>query len=258
VKNNRTETQDRAAAVWGRKSRRLWWAGLGLLGVLAGCSNQSVKESLIGGGTKQVTVEYPLDGFLPHPELLYSGATGQPGLVYFKPGFSFSNYNAILLDPVTIVSDPTSDLGTATAKQRETLANLYYSDLYNALKPHCNLVRRPGPATLRVKFALTDAKTSNGTVKTLATYTPYVMVAYKVGSVAFNGGAGYFSGTATSEAYATDSQTNELLWQGADKRAGAVALIQNTTNSWNDVDNAMKAWSQQVLTRLQAQGACQS
>jgi Protein of unknown function (DUF3313) len=82
------------------------------------------------------------------------------------------------------------------------------------------------------------------------------MIAYKAGSVAFNGGAGYFSGTATSEAYATDSKTNELLWQGADKRAGSVALVQNTTNSWNDVDNAMKDWSQQALTRLQALGAC--
>jgi hypothetical protein len=95
------------------------------------------------------------------------------------------------------------------------------------------------PGTLRLTVALTDAKTSNGTVKTLATYTPYVMIAYKAGSVAFNGGAGYCSGTATSEAYATDSKTNELLWQRADKRAGSVASVQNTINSWNDVDNAM-------------------
>jgi len=256
VMSNASKTRYRPATVPGKQSRRLRVALL-VLGV-AGCSNQAATQAVVGGGTKQVTVEYPLDGFLPHPELLYAGGAGQPGLVYFKPGFSFTNYNAILLDPVTIVSDPNSDLATASPKQRETLANLYYSELYNALKPHCNLVRHAGPGTLRLTVALTDAKTSNGTVKTLATYTPYVMIAYKAGSVAFNGGAGYFSGTATSEAYATDSRTNDLLWQGADKRAGSVALVQNTTNSWNDVDNAMKDWSQQALTRLQALGACRS
>jgi hypothetical protein len=256
--NNAKETRYRTDTVAAKQSRCLRLALLGLLAAATGCSNQAVNEAVVGGGTKQVAVEYPLDGFLPRPELLYAGAPGQPGLVYFTPGFSFANYHAILLDPVTIVSGSSSDLTSASPKQREALANLYYSELYQALKPHCNLVRHPGPGTLRLTVALTDAKTSNGTVKTLATYTPYVMIAYKAGSVAFNGGAGYFSGTASSEAYATDSKTNELLWQGSDKRAGSVALVQNTTNSWNDVDNAMKDWSQQALTRLQVLGACRS
>ena len=109
-----------------------------------------------------------------------------------------------------------------------------------------------------MRFALTDAETSNGTIKTIATYTPYVSIAYKAGSVAFNGGAGFFSGTATSEAYATTSTTNELLWQGADKRAGSTAVVQNTTNSWNDVNNAMRGWAQQAATRLQALGICRN
>jgi hypothetical protein len=240
-------------------ARRGCWIGLGLLGLVAGCSNQSVQQSLIGGGTTQVAGAVPVDGFLPHPELLSPGASGQAALVYFKPGtVSLSNYGAILLDPVTIVSDAMGALATASPEQRTTLANLYYSDLYAALSQHCRLVQTPGPGVLRLTVALTDAKTTNGVVKTLATYTPYVSVAYKAGAALFNSGAGVFSGTATSEAYATDATTGALLWQGVDKRAGSVAVVQNTTNSWNDVDNAMQGWSQFATKRLQDLGVCRS
>jgi hypothetical protein len=236
------------------KSSHCWLMALGILGALAGCS----KQSIIGGGTTQVSGATPVGTFLPQPELLQPGASGQVDLVYYKPGVDLSSYSAILLEPVQIVSDSTSPLATATPDQRETVANLYYSNMYSALSKHCKLVSQPGPGVVRLNLALTDAKLSNGVVKTVATYTPYVMIAYKVGSVAFNSGAGYFSGTATSEGYATDAMTHDLLWEGADKRAGSVALVQNTTNSWNDVDNATKGWSEFGARRMVALGICRS
>lgn len=232
------------------KTRHIWWSALALVGAIDGCSNQVVNQAAVGGGTAQVSGVVGVDRSLPRPELLHNGGPGQPDMVYFDPGFAFSSYHSILLDPVTIVSRPTSDLSKASPRQRQTLANLYYSDLYSTLKPHCDLARRPGPGTLCLTFALTDAETSDGVEKTLATYTRYVMVEYKAGSVTFNSGAGFFSGTASTEAYATNSVTRELLWQGAGTRAGSVALAQNTTNSLNDVDNAMTGWAQQTVTRL--------
>jgi uncharacterized protein DUF3313 len=197
-----------------------------------------------------------VDGFLPQPGLLTPGGPGQVDLVYFKPGLNFANYNAILLDPVVIISDATSPLASASTEQRYALVNTYYSELFAALSAHCHMQASPGPGTLRFTFALTDAKVSNGVVKTLANYTPYVGVAYRVGSLAFNDGVGYFSGSASSEAYATDSVSGALLWQGVDKRGGTNGVIQNTTNSWYDVDNAMKAWSAEAAKRLQELGVC--
>ena len=93
-------------------------------------------------------------------------------------------------------------------------------------------------------------------MKTVANYTPYVMVAYKVGSKAFNSGVGYFSGTATAEAYATDSVTGALLWQGVDKRGGTTAMLQDTTDNWLDVHHAFQAWAGQFVTKLQATQIC--
>jgi hypothetical protein len=236
----------------GRKPYRGVWLALALVGLVAGCSNPAV----VGGGTAQVTGATPVDGFLPQPALLTPGGPGRPDLVYFKPGLNFASYNAILLDPVVIISDATSPLAAASTEQRYALVNTYYSELFDVLSAHCHMQASPAPGTLRLAFALTDAKLSNGVVKTLATYTPYVSIAYKAGSVAFNDSVGTFSGTATSEAYATDAMSGALLWQGVDKRAGTTALIQNTTNSWLDVDNAMKAWSAQAATRLQELGVC--
>jgi len=250
--NHDTGTARRLANASARRSFRRMWIALALVGMVAGCSNPAI----VGGGTAQVAGATPVDGFLPHPELLTSGGPGRPDLVYFKPGLNFANYNAILLDPVVIISDPTSPLSSASTEQRYALVNTYYSELFAALSAHCTMQASPAPGTLRLDFALTDAKLSDGLVKTLATYTPYVSVAYKVGSVAFNDSVGTFSGTATSEAYATDSISGTLLWQGVDKRAGTTALIQNTTNNWLDVDNAMKAWSAQAAKRLQELGVC--
>ncbi len=236
-----------------------YWVALSLLGLVAGCTQQQqqqVEQGIVGGGTTQVAGVLPVDGFLPQPQLLTRGAPGQAELVYYTPGVSLSTYGAILLDPVTIVSDAQGALATASPAQRETLANLYYSELYAALSPHCRMVSRPAPGVLRFTVALTDATTSNGVIKTLATYTPYVATAYKAGMVAFNDRAGYFSGTATSEAYATDAVSNVVVWEGADRRAGTTALLQNTTNSWDDVDNAMKAWGQFAVKRLRDLGVC--
>jgi hypothetical protein len=199
-----------------------------------------------------------VDGFLPKPELLAAGDPGKPDLVYLKPGVNLANYNAILLNPVAIVSDANSPLATASPEQRETVANLYYSDLYNELSKHCTMVDSPRRGALWLRIALTDVTLSNSVVKTVANYTPYVMVAYKVGSVAFNDKAGFFSGSATSEGYITDAVTHDLLWQGVDKRAGQTSLVANTWDSWNDVDNALKGWSQFAAMRLQQLGVCRN
>jgi hypothetical protein len=59
-----------------------------------------------------------------------------------------------------------------------------------------------------------------------------------------------------AEGYARDAITGELLWQGVDERAGTKAWGRNTFNSWDDVDNAFKAWAAQFAKRLGELGAC--
>lgn len=234
---------------------------LGLICVSA-VQAQTTKERLIdpgriiGGSTKQMRDVQPIPGFLPKIALLRPGGAGEAALVYRDPRANFSAYSKVLLDPVTIWTAPGSALGRVPHNQRTALANTFYAYLYNSLKERCEMVRSAAPGTLRLRVALTDATSPDAKVNTVATYAPYVSTAYSVASLAFNKGVGYFAGTAAAEGYATDAKTGALLWQAVDKRGGTTALVANTLDNWRDVENAFKAWSQKLGSKLQEMGAC--
>jgi hypothetical protein len=211
---------------------------------------------IVGGGTKQIAGVQPVGGFLPNPSLLNPGGAGQADLVYRSPTANFASYNKVILEPVAIWAPPDSPLNTVPVEQRQAAANAFYSDLYNALSRRCQMVTAPSPGTMRMRFALVDAKIPNAAVNTVATYTPYASTAYSLGSLAFNNGVGYFAGTATAEGYATDAANGGLLWEAVDKRGGTTAVVENTLNNWNDIDHAFQAWAEQLASRMQELGAC--
>jgi len=211
---------------------------------------------IIGGGTKQIAGAQPVGGFLPQPSLLAPGGSGQADLVYLNPSANFASYNRVMLEPVAIWSGPDSSLSSVPSNQRQVLANRFHAGLYKALAERCRIVQSASPGTLRLRVALVDAKSSNATENTLATYTPYVSTAYDLGSVAFNNGVGYFAGSATAEGYATDARNGTLLWQAVDRRGGTTSMAENTLNSWLDIDHAFQSWAEQLASRLQQLGAC--
>jgi hypothetical protein len=213
---------------------------------------------IVGGGTKQIAGVQPVGGFLPNPSLLNPGGAGQADLVYRSPTANFASYNKVILEPVAIWAPPDSPLNTVPLEQRQAAANAFYSDLYNALSRRCQMVTAPSPGTMRMRFALVDAKIPNSAVNTVATYTPYASTAYSLASLAFNNGVGYFAGTATAEGYATDATNGGLLWEAVDKRGGTTAVVENTLNNWNDVDHAFQAWAEQLASRMQELGACRN
>lgn len=241
-------------------SRRvLAFAGLAALtacGESGGMGGMFQTGQIVGGGTKQIAAVQPVAGFLPDPSLLHPGGAGQADLVYRSPTANFASYNKVILEPVTIWAAPDSQLNSAPLDQRQAAANTFYSDLYKALSRRCQMVTSPSPGTMRMRFALVDAKIPNATVNTVATYTPYASTAYSLASLAFNNGVGYFAGTASAEGYATDATTGGLLWQAVDKRGGTTAMAENTLNTWLDVDHAFRAWSEQLASRMQELGAC--
>ena len=118
------------------------------------------------------------------------------------------------------------------------------------------MVTSPSPGTVRVRYALVDAEIPNAIINTIATYAPYASIAYTLASFAFNDGVGYFGGTATIEGYATDATGGMLLWETVDKRGGTTALLENTLNTWLDVDHAFAAWADRIALRMKDLGTC--
>ena len=246
---------------WGREIRHC--SALLLICLLAAPAYaQGNKEPLIdrgriiGGSTKQMRDVQPIRGFLPQVSLLRPGGPGEAALVYRNPQASFPSYTKILLERVSVWTDSNSQLNKVPQNQRTALANSFYSHLYNALGARCQMVRAPGPGTMRLRIALTDATSPDAGVNTVATYAPYVSAAYSVASLAFNKGVGYFSGTAAAEGYATDAKTGALLWEAVDKRGGTTALVANTLDNWRDVENAFKTWADKLASKIQELGAC--
>jgi hypothetical protein len=242
--------------------RQRSWVIIGVLGSLTACQQiDSAKNSLqtgqiVGGGTVQMADVQPVGGFLPQPALLQPGTTGEAALNYRNPAINFSTYHAVMLEPVQLWLVTGSPLDGVPQNQRQAAANLFYSDLRDAIQKHCQLTTTASPGVMTLQFAIVNAKLPNAALNTLALYAPYESTAYAAASLLFNKGVGYFAGTATVEGYATDAANGTLLWQGVDKRGGTTAAVENTLNTWLDVHHAFQSWSNQLVSRLQLLGVC--
>ena len=231
-----------------------------MLATLIGCGVDAPVQTgqIVGGATKQMTDVQSVQGFLPQPNLLVAGAGRQPALVYLNPSANFASYSSVMLDPVAIWGAPGSELDAVPASQRAELASRFESALYQKLAQNCHVVGAPVGNTIRLRFALTDANSTNAVVNTVTTYTPYLSTAVSAASLVFNNGVGFFTGTASAEGYATDATTGKLLWQGVDKRGGTGAFVKNTIDNWLDVDRAMQDWSTKLAARVRELGICRA
>ena len=231
-------------------------AALAGCGVVGGQDAMIQRGQIVGGATKQVTDVQPVPGFLPQPGLLSPGGPGRAALVYFAPDANLPSYRNVMLDRMVISAGRDSALANVPRSQQEQLVNRYQNKLYKALSQRCRMVRSPTPGTIRLRFALTDAQQSDRAVSTVATYAPYVSTAASAASLLFNKGVGYFAGGASAEGYATDAISGKLLWEAVDRRGGTGALVQNTLDTWLDVNLAMDDWAETIARRVQELGMC--
>jgi hypothetical protein len=208
--------------------------------------------------TKQVAMKEPppASAVLPEPALLKKGTSGEVDQVYLNPGARWASYTKVMLDPVTIWTGPGSDMAKASPKEQKALADAFYTELHNAVAKRCQMVTEPSPGTMRWHIALVDATSANPFLNTISTYEPHIHLLDVAAGYAFDHGVAYWVGEATAEGYARDATTGVLLWEGADERAGTKAMDRDTFNSWDDVDNAFKAWAEQFARRLSELGAC--
>jgi Protein of unknown function (DUF3313) len=222
-------------------------AALAVVAVLGACAE-----------TKQVAMNEPpsASAALPEPALLQRGTSGEVSQVYLNPDVRWASYTKVMLDPVTVWTGPGSDMAKASPKEQKALADAFYTELHNAVAERCQMVTEPSPGTMRWHIALVDATSANPFLNTLSTYEPHVHLVDVAAGYAFNHGVAYWVGEATAEGYARDATTGALLWEGADERAGTKAFGRDTFNSWDDVDNAFKAWAEQFARRLDELGAC--
>lgn len=214
-----------------------------VMAMLVGCAGQNP----VGEGTTKVE-NVRKSGFLEDYSLLRKGGEEEATLVYWNSKAKFASYNRVIVDPVTVWLGAGSNLKTVSLAERQKLANEFHSAIITQLKKDYEIVNTPGPGTMRIRVALTDARASNPTMDTISTYVPQARLIQSVATVGSETAG--FVGEASAEAEVRDTQTGVLLAAGVDRRAGTKSFGDSTFDSWGDVREAFKKWAAQFSKNL--------
>ena len=186
-------------------------------------------------------------GFLDDYSILREGAQDEALLVYRNPGVDWITYSKVIIDPVTIWLGKDSQLNEVSPEDRERMANDLWSKLIDALKNDYQIVHTPGPGTMRIQAALTEAEESTIGLDTVSSVVPQMRVLSEAKYLAT--GTASFVGKASVEAKIIDAVTGNLLLAGVDRRAGS-KNVKGSLYTWNDVEEVNSYWANQLNYRL--------
>jgi hypothetical protein len=189
-------------------------------------------------------------GFLGESaSLLTKGEKGEETLlVYQKPGIDWSAYDKVLLDPVAIWSVKPSTLPAEQQADYQKLVDSFQITLGEKLAKNYGLVAAPAKGALRIQTAIVNGAQANNTLKVAKTIAPYAGFADLLWT--FATGKPAFAGEVSMEYMIRDSQTEELLAAGADRRVGGNQVGASTFTTWGDVRNILTYWSDLAVYRL--------
>lgn len=178
---------------------------------------------------------------------LQKGSGDDWARLYRNSAADFPSYDKLILDPVGIWADADGNLKNVSATDRQRIANNFQTLIYKSTSRYFTMVSEPGPGTLRLRTALTNAKASSRTLDTISTVVPQLratttLAGYATGKPAFTGEAAFAFKL-------TDAETGETLAMGADKRIGTKTLS-GSTDSWSDVNDALEYWANLAAYRI--------
>ncbi len=229
------------------------------LAIVAGCSSTSqpgrstsLAKDVTGSGFLGDIYSKMKDGQDDEALRLYRNSK-------FASKTSFAAYNKVLIDPVKLYAGPKSKLHEASATDTAAIVQVFYKQLSEQLGKDYEIVNNAGPNTLQVSVAVVDAEAADTTAKA-ASYIPIPLglpgaKAATIQAISHTTGKPPFTGQVTIEGKISDAQTGEVIGAEIDRRVGArrpiIGLFEsNTYDSWSDVSEAGRYWSERVRYRL--------
>jgi len=201
----------------------------------------------------------PATGFLGSDySLLQPPSSGSvPGqkalLAYISPNANFSQYNQVIIAPVTYWADPNSKL---TAAQQQSLCNYMYNVLQSSFAKNFAIATQPGPNVATLTAALTDATAATPGLRAASVVEPHLRALDMIKKELT--GTYAFVGSATGEAKLSDSVSGQLLAAWADQRFGGLSAKNVDVWEWGDADNVMNYWANGLDQRLASLGIQQT
>jgi len=187
----------------------------------------------------------PTGGLIGDYSKLTPGGKGQMSLRYINTAAPWTQYNKVLLEPVTFWGDDTTKLSAA---DQQMLCNFLHQALYEQLETKYQMVDQPGPGVMRLQVALMDAKAATPVLRTVSMVVPQARALSTLKYLAT--GTYPFIGEAQGEAKITDAVSGQLLGEWVDKRVGGGSIKAAAQWEWGDAENAMKEWAVKAAETL--------
>ncbi len=222
-----------------RTSYLIALAGLVAVGMMSGCAS-----------TKQARKAVP-SGFLkPEAYSLMKKTKGEHAqLVYVNFDTDWKKYKNVMIEPVTIWRVPGSELEALPKEDLNMIGAFVYNAMRAELSKDYTIVDKPGPATLKIRAAITQADKSVAALDMFTTVFPVGLAISEVKELAT--GTGSFVGKAAAESEIRDAQTGELLAAGVMARVGQKAINTSKVSSWGDVKSAVEVWAERLRMNLE-------
>ncbi len=206
---------------------------------LGGCSATTVAPL---GSTRQ-------SGFLGDYSKLQPGdpKKGDALLRYLNPAAQWTQYNKVMIDPVTFWGDEKS---TVKPDDQKALCTYFRSALEKQLGEKFTIVDVAGPGVMRMQVALTDLESSTPGLRTISLVVPQARALNTVQSLATGKYVG--AGSAQVEGRLTDAATGMVLAEVLDKRLGGGSASSAASWQWGDAEIVMDEWAKNIAARLHA------
>lgn len=186
-------------------------------------------------------------GFLDDYSRLRLGEVGDLPLVYRNASAPWTSYDKVLLEPITLWRSGRDSLAPIPEQDLLRLVVHFERAVRTRLGAGFRVVSEPGPNTLRLRLAITEARASDPVVDVLTATPEDADVAGGTGPLGAELAA--FIDAAAIEGELRDAATGELLAQGVDRRqAGAPPRLP----TWEAVDRALAFWADRTCSRLEA------
>ena len=177
--------------------------------------------------------------------LLTVGGKNQVGLRYLNPAAQWTQYNKVMIDPVTFWSGSSTRVSPS---DQQTLVNYLSQQLHTQLGQKFEIVYQPGPGVMKLDVALVDMSSATPMLRTITMIVPQARVLSSLKYLAT--GSFPFVGGAQAELKITDSVTGQVLGLFVDKRIGGGAISNAFQWRWGDAENAVNHWAELAATRL--------
>ncbi len=176
---------------------------------------------------------------------LTPGGKDQASLRYVSPSARWTDYNKVMIEPVTFWGGDTTSVSAA---DQQMLVNYFSQQLKLQLGKKFQVVNQAGPGVMKLTVAMTDAETATPALRSISMIVPQVHLLAGLKYLAT--GTFPFVGGAQVEGKITDSVSGDLLAAVADKRLGGGSVATGFQWQWGDAENIIDKWCERTAERL--------